>query len=220
MDEIISVAGNIGAGKTTLLEQYRNKKGCFVITEPVEKWTDALEDFYNNPSPLTYFEVEKRVLEFYQEATKTILYQLNNNSVKYILVERSPEEAVEIFLHQSNPFSKGEKFEEIRKQLLEMSSSFPWTDIKYLWLNVPPRVCYERLLNRNRSCETEIPIEYLEELDKRYKSWLCTKYLIPRIPGGSKQPNNEPNWDSQQHLKSFDGDKKQCQDVTQYGSKP
>jgi deoxyadenosine/deoxycytidine kinase len=50
------------------------------------------------------------------------------------------------------------------------SQSYPLSGIIYV--STPPEICADRIKQRGRKGEGDIPIEYLENLDKYQKYWL------------------------------------------------
>ena len=45
---------------------------------------------------------------------------------------------------------------------------------QFIYLRCQPEVSYQRLKNRNRNEEKEVPLEYLKELHQRHEDWLTS----------------------------------------------
>ena len=66
------------------------------------------------------------------------------------------------------------------RSLFQNMSNFLHRPDLIIYLDVKPEIALERIKNRSRNCETNIPLEYLKDLQKGYEDWL--KDVSPRIP--------------------------------------
>tara|TARA_Y100000389_G_scaffold201059_1_gene242855 strand:- start:3772 stop:4338 length:567 start_codon:yes stop_codon:yes gene_type:complete len=150
----ISIGGNIGCGKSTLLDRLQ-KEGYTVFFEPVDEWKH-LTKFYENKERWS-FTFQMEILNSFQK--------LKQDRTIY---ERSPWESYHIFskmLLESGCMSPSE-FE-----LFEgLYNKLAWKPDLFIYLRTTPDICKERIIKRQRSCETNIDVEYLKNLHDRYEA--------------------------------------------------
>jgi deoxyadenosine/deoxycytidine kinase len=84
-------------------------------------------------------------------------------------VERSPIESKTVFaqaLYDSGELTK------IEHQLYEeMYESLGWESDMIIYIKTDPEICFARIQQRSRECETEISIDYIEKLHVFYESF-------------------------------------------------
>ena len=51
----------------------------------------------------------------------------------------------------------------------EYYTTFGWKPDIIFYLQSPPEICFERLKNRNRNCESNISLEYLIKIHENYE---------------------------------------------------
>jgi len=173
------VEGNIGIGKSTFLKLLAERLDCKVVFEPHEKWQNVgkagnlLEKFYDDTPRWAYtfqsYAFLSRVLE--QEAA----VQQSNNDI--IIFERSVFSDYHCFA--KNCFELGTMTE------LEWSlykEWFSWLVDKhiiipegFIYLQGSPEVCLNRLHERNRFEEVNVPLSYLELLHEKHEDWLIKR---------------------------------------------
>jgi deoxyadenosine/deoxycytidine kinase len=167
----ICIDSNIAGGKTTqlnLLEKELNKTDFIfkIYKEEVSKWQEEgwLNKFYEDMKKNS-FGFQMRVLLSQIEQGKS--FNLNNDIV---ISERSP---------LTNRYVFGEiLFEDGDLQPLEYNlfnkyfDNFAWIPDIIIYIYVPPNICLERVLKRNRGSENLISLDYLEKLDNKYDELL------------------------------------------------
>jgi deoxyadenosine/deoxycytidine kinase len=183
MVRIYSCEGNIGAGKTTLLGHIETLAKSFntyqilVLREPVDVWTtlrspdglNILENFYKDPI--------KYAFPFQVLAFTTRLSMLKN------AIKENPE--CEVIICERSLYADGNIFAKMlyddgtmddisyqiyRKMYETAIEEFPLTGVIYL--TIPPELCAKRIVQRGRSGEENIPLEYLEKCSKYHETWL------------------------------------------------
>lgn len=148
----ISIAGNIGSGKSTLLEYVSKEHSVFY--EPVEKWT-LLSKFYRDMNRWA-FPLQMQVLQTFLEMKKDGIY------------ERSPQESFNIFtktLYQSKCMS-GEEYDTVKY----FTNKYAWKPDITIYLSTDPKICFERIKQRNRNSETTIELDYIKKLHNLYEN--------------------------------------------------
>jgi len=159
MPSIISIEGNIGAGKSTLLKNLSEFFGKLLTTlqEPVDVWGPWLTKFYAD---------KKRYSFSFQ--TRVLLSQIKLLDQPFtsplLITERSPMTGIGVF---GKMLLDAGDMDEIEYDLLkEINSSKGWFPDHVIYLRADPQVALERIKKRSRSCESDIPLSYLEDLDK------------------------------------------------------
>lgn len=151
---IITIDGNIGAGKTTILNYLHHNYNIFIDLEPVDKWKSYLDNIYIYNK--NYFNLQLRVWldrSWIQEKNKTLM-----------LMERSPffiRNTFNTYLYNNNLISNHEYL--IINELYDKTDEI-WKSNFYIYLRSNPNSCLERILKRGRENETNITIDYLNDI--------------------------------------------------------
>jgi deoxyadenosine/deoxycytidine kinase len=151
---IITIDGNIGAGKTTILNYLHNNYNIFIDLEPVDKWKSYLDNIYIYKK--NHFNLQLRVWldrSWIQEKNKTLM-----------LMERSPffiRNTFNTYLYNNNLISTHENI--IINELYDKTDEI-WKSNFYIYLRSNPNKCLERILKRGRENETNITIDYLNDI--------------------------------------------------------
>ena len=187
---IITICGNIGSGKSTvmnMLRKYQNEHQMFktplctndfiFIDEPIDKWGDWLNLFYQDPT--------KHALGFQLKILNTYNGMLSEKSTKDVLVtERSPYESIFIFsklLKTTDNLSKEEY-----DVLLETYDYIGWTPNLLIYINTPPEECISRINVRSRECESKIDEQYIYDLHAQYEQLMNTTKIPVMIINGDR----------------------------------
>jgi deoxyadenosine/deoxycytidine kinase len=151
---IITIDGNIGAGKTTILNYIHTNHNIYIDLEPIDKWKPFLNDIYLNKKK--YFNFQIRVWldrSFIQEKDNTV-----------IIMERSP-----FFIRNTfNKYISDNKLinpqeDNIIQELYNKTDNI-WKSNYYIYIRSSPEKCLERINNRGRENESELDIDYLNEI--------------------------------------------------------
>ena len=168
------VEGNIGSGKTTLLDKLGNNDSFEVIREPVDMWLNINGDtgnllyaFYKNPKRYSYL--------FQTMVFKTRLESIDHVQQKaYRFSERSIWTDKYVFGKSCIASNK--------MNTLEINCYnfwFNWLEDKFfkkpdgiIYLRCSAEKCLERMRERGRAEENEVPLEYLKELENYHEEWI------------------------------------------------
>jgi deoxyadenosine/deoxycytidine kinase len=170
MSKIISVEGNIGSGKSTLLEnlreKYNNNTNVIFLKEPVDEWETIkdkngitmLEKFYSDQKRYSF---SFQMLAF---ISRLVLLKktIKENPNVIIISERSLITDKMVFakmLYDSN------NIEDVEYQIY-----LKWFDCfcndypinKIIYIKSSPETCNNRINQRGRAGEEEIPLSYLK----------------------------------------------------------
>lgn len=186
---IIYLEGNIGSGKSTLinfLQEYitQHKIDADVILEPVEEWertqdsngVNILQHYYKNQNKYGFaFQINALL-----SRVKKIMERIKNSRKSVHFVERSIFTDRNVFLESNYQNGNITEIEYVIYQqwfnwILENYSLHPGG---IAFLNTDANVCYQRIKERSRTGEEEIPITYLNVLDLYHRRWLGEKTNI------------------------------------------
>lgn len=190
----ISIDGNIGSGKSTLLAKLQDLLPSHIpsqnvkikfMREPVQEWESVqcaegislLEHFYQEPERysflfqiyvyITQIALMRKTLEEVREDIR------QNPAHQWVLIsERSMHTNRHIFanlLYANGSLSDMEinVYLSWHKQMIR---DFPAPII--LYLRTPPKVCLERVIQRQRAGECGITLKYLEECHDMHELYI------------------------------------------------
>lgn len=171
----IAIAGNIGSGKTTLTNLLAKHYGWEPRFETVAA-NPYLEDYYKD-IPRWSFPMEVFFLKERFRAALDIIKAQNT-----IVQDRSIYEGVYVFA--TNNHNMGnlddrdfETYMELFESML-LRIGYPRL-LVYLRATLPHLV--RNIQTRGRSYEQEMPIDYLENLNKLYEEFVLEKYKAPKL---------------------------------------
>lgn len=175
---IISVEGNIGSGKSTILKILRKKyndNDIIFVDEPVSEWNQIkagdktiLELFYQDKDKYSFtFQVMAYITRL-----RKLLEAIDNNPDKVIICERSIYTDKYVFakmLYQQGFINE-----------IEWQTYNYWFDTfkektkldSIIYVSTEPSICFDRIKKRNRTGESNIPLEYLEHCHRLHQEWL------------------------------------------------
>jgi len=159
----VSFGGSIGSGKSTVLNMLK-QDGYNVFFEPIDEW-NHLSKFYEN---------KKRWSFTFQIEVLNSFVQCPNDG--YVLCERSPWESYHIFtkmLVENGDMSVDEL--ELFNKLYE---NIAWKPDLFIYLRTTPEVCMERIIKRNRACESSIDVPYLRSIHDLYDKMYERNHII------------------------------------------
>jgi len=170
------IEGNIGSGKSELLTKINKHLDCEIILEPVDVWQkvigsnkNILQYFYEDPLRYAYL--------FQTIVFKTRLQSIDTRQIKNLrFCERSIWTDKYVF---GKSCINSSKMNEIEINAYKLW--FDWLEKKFnkipdgiIYLDCLPLKCMERIHTRNRNEETNIKLDYIQELDTYHKEWLYT----------------------------------------------
>jgi deoxyadenosine/deoxycytidine kinase len=170
---IIYIEGNIGTGKSTFLKQLddntlKTKYNYDVIYEPVDEWqkVGVLEKFYSDPKKYCY------LFQSYCLFTRFQLLQKLDDKLNYVFIERSIFSDKYVFANGCRKLGQLEDIEYniYNKWFDEFLLKHP-LNYHHIYLQVDPKICLERINQRNRGEESGITLEYLTLLHNQHEIW-------------------------------------------------
>jgi deoxyadenosine/deoxycytidine kinase len=189
---LVSIEGNIGAGKSTLLKKLRDNFTDYIfIDEPVDTWTSLVDDdgtsllgrFYEDQLRWAYTFQNCAVLSRFINIEKCIgSHKVAVGGPKRVvfITERCLDTDHKVF---ANMMLADGKMGKIEYQLyckwfdmIHRVGATPLSAIVHLKTN--PDTCSDRILQRSRTGEEGIPIDYLRMLDQFQQKW-CDSATVP-----------------------------------------
>jgi deoxyadenosine/deoxycytidine kinase len=183
---IFSIDGNIGSGKSTLLnhlkEHYKNDANVIFADEPVSEWqticdatgTSMLEKFYTDQKTYSFpFQMMAYISRL------DILRKIVKSSPNVIIItERSLHTDRLVFAKML--FDSG-LIEDVNYQIYlkwfdTFIEDYPISGVIYV--KTDPSVCFDRIKQRSRTGESEIPIEYLTKCDMYHESMMKEIHIL------------------------------------------
>jgi len=176
---IVSIEGNIGAGKSTMLKHFQKYSDVEIVPEPVAEWCDVkghnlLQKLYEDPKRWSF-----QFQSYVQLTRLQLLNKKTTSSVK--IIERSIQNNRFCFLENAKKDGSlsGAELEVLFSwyNWLDKNLGLPLDLIVYL--RTSPEVAYERLRQRGRKEESDVPMKYIEGLHHSYEEWLVQKSKGP-----------------------------------------
>jgi deoxyadenosine/deoxycytidine kinase len=165
---LISIEGNIGSGKSTFLSYLRENcsRNIILVKEPVDKW-EQIRDRETNETMLQKFYKDQKMYSFsfqmmaFISRFSILRETVRQNPSAIIITERCLYTDKYVF---AKMLFEMKKIEDVNYQIYnqwfeEFASEIPVN--KIIYINANPEICFERIKKRNRTGESEIPLEYL-----------------------------------------------------------
>lgn len=167
----IAVAGNIGSGKTTLTTMLAKHFG----------WEPMFESVDNNPYLASYYEDMQRWsfnLQVYFLNNRFISFSDFNNLAKTVVQDRSIYEDAYIFapnLHEMQLMATRDY--ENYASLFELMAQFLQAPDLLIYLKANTSTLVSQIQKRGREWEKTIRLDYLENLNHKYDTWISNYKL-------------------------------------------
>jgi len=208
--EVVSIEGNIGSGKSTLmkyLKQHFKNDDCIIfLKEPVDEWEKIkdntgktiLEKFYGDQEKYSFpFQMMAYIsrLNVLREALKSI--DPLSDKKYFIITERSLYTDKLVFAKML--YETG-KMEDVNYQIYStwfqtFLEEFPVHRVIYV--KTLPEICHQRIANRSREGEENIPLDYLTSCYKYHEDMMV--FFTNNIVASDKQLILDGNVDINQN---------------------
>ena len=169
--KFIAIAGNIGAGKSSMLEFLSSTYRVAPFYEPNEA-NPYLPDFYRDMKRWAFQS------QLFFLSNKFRIHQEADKLDGIVVLDRSIYEDAEIFataLHRMRKIDQRDwnTYWDFYQNIIR---SIQPPDL-LIYLRCPVRILRQRIRERGRSMEQEIPNSYLQRLDQLYEEWLSSYTL-------------------------------------------
>ena len=162
----VSIAGNIGVGKSMITTMVGEVFGWQMHFEPVIN-NPYLEDYYKDMKRWS-FHLQVYFLSKRFEVQKIILDNLGS-----AVQDRTIYEDVEIFaptLHRRGCMDDRD-YENYREVFRNMVTFLQPPDL-IIYMKCKPETALDRVKQRGRGCESDIPLDFLQDLHLAYEDWI------------------------------------------------
>ncbi len=193
--QLFIVEGNIGAGKSTFLNIIKEDLQFDIIHEPTDKWQNIGDD---NLLDLFYKDTSRWAYTFQSYAFITRIKAYLDHKKKHVparqdLLQQSQNRYVQVlersvycdrYCFAKNCFESGTmsalEWQIYKEWFSWLVSNFIPKPDGFIYLHTSPQTCYNRLLKRNRSEESMVPLSYLQRLHAKHEDWLVQKNDIEK----------------------------------------
>ena len=178
----IVVDGNIGSGKSTLIKNLKNifkADNIIICEEDINSWINSgwLEKYYENDRYSFGFQMKVTLSHFKQ--IKEIKENHKNLDNKIIITERSAFTSLHIFSKLLERTGKLDPLEvKLHQEYFDFMGCKP--DL-IICLDTTPENAFKRIIQRERSGEASISLDYIRKLDKEYKNLNENSYNVKTI---------------------------------------
>jgi deoxyadenosine/deoxycytidine kinase len=191
---IISIEGNVGAGKSTLLRALKDRivregiDDIMVLEEPVDEWK-LVNDGTHNILELFYLNPKKYALVFQTLVTLTTIKKLQeirreNPEIRVIVCERSLLSSQKIFAENLVVEGILAEYEYEVYQELFREQEIEWMyPRETIYLDTDPKICLQRIRDRNREGEQKIDLEWLHKCQGNHEEFF--RHSKPKILKGN-----------------------------------
>ncbi|CAB3251868.1 unnamed protein product [Arctia plantaginis] len=171
----VSIEGNIGSGKSTCIKFFDKYPNVDKHGEPLNEWRNVSG---HNLLGLMYSDINKWTFPFqhyvHLSRLKIQTSAPSNPNITVKMFERSVQNSRHCFVENAK---KQNFLEDPEYQTL--IAWFDYTekclDISLdliVYLRTTPEVVFERVIKRGRAEESEVSLEYLQEVHDSYEHWL------------------------------------------------
>ncbi|XP_059051588.1 deoxynucleoside kinase-like [Achroia grisella] len=171
----VSIEGNIGSGKSTCINFFNKFHNVEKHSEPLHEWRNVnghnllgmvYSDIHKWTYPFQhYVHLSRLKIQMSPPSTPDITVKMFERSVqnsRYCFVENARRHK---FLEEPQFHVLNSWYEFVEKNL----------DINLdliVYLKTSPQVVWERMLKRGRAEESEVPLEYLQQVHESYENWI------------------------------------------------
>ncbi len=162
----VSIAGNIGVGKSMVTTMVGEVFGWRMFFEPVIN-NPYLDDYYRDMARWS-FHLQVYFLSQRFEVQKAIMDRPGS-----AVQDRTIYEDVEIFaptLYRRGCMDERD-YQNYREIFRNMTSFLQAPDL-IIYLHCRPETALARIRQRARSCESDIPLDFLQDLHAAYDDWI------------------------------------------------
>lgn len=165
---IVSILGLIGTGKSTLVNKLASNNSYIVFEEPVDS-NPFLSDYYKDPNRWSFTLQVYYLWERYKQVQEAFMKSMKGETV--ILDSSIYSDFAFAMLQYDSGYFTDDEYSTYTNMHRIITAQTAYPDIT-IWLQLSPEQTLERIKERSRDCESEIPLKYLKSLNKAYQTVL------------------------------------------------
>lgn len=189
---IVSIISLIGVGKSTLVNKLSTINKYSVFEEPVDN-NPFLVDYYKDPTRWSFTLQVYYFWERYKQSQEAFMKSMRGETV---VLDSSlySDFAFAILQHKGGYFTNDEYKTYLNMhKIIAAQTAYP--DL-VVFLKLSPEQALERIKKRSRDCESNIPIDYLKNLESAYKIVLDKLSKHTKIVVVDARPDENDVYDS------------------------
>jgi deoxyadenosine/deoxycytidine kinase len=174
---LVAVSGNIGAGKSTLAKSLCERGGLHLVPEPVED-NPYLGDFYADPVRWAY-HAQTFIMSVRHEQQKRA-HELSRSGTSCLLDRCLHEDRIFAAVARDRGYLSPREWNTYATLHRALLASAPPPEV-VVYLRTTPEVAFARTMQRARTEEATIPLDYLAALHAEYERWAEDMELTTRV---------------------------------------
>ncbi|XP_023946561.2 deoxynucleoside kinase [Bicyclus anynana] len=173
----VSIEGNIGSGKSTCIKYFDKYPNVEKHSEPIEEWRSVSG---HNLLGLLYSDMSQWTFAFqhyvHLSRLKIQTSPPSSPNITVKMFERSVHSSRHCFVENSK---QQEHLQEAEYEVLAQWFDYTEKNLDVsldliVYLRTTPTTVWERMLQRGRAEESEVPLEYLQQVHESYEKWLSS----------------------------------------------
>ncbi|RVE41703.1 hypothetical protein evm_013649 [Chilo suppressalis] len=171
----VSIEGNIGSGKSTCIKFFEKYPVLEKHPEPINEWRNVSG---HNLLALVYSDLDKWTFPFqhYVHLTRLKIQTSppSNPKITVKMFERSVQNSRFCFVENAKRqgYLHDAEYQVLNNWYENVSKNLDISLDLIVYLKTSPEVVFERMIKRGRAEESEVPLEYLQQVHDAYENWL------------------------------------------------
>ncbi|XP_045535805.1 deoxynucleoside kinase [Papilio machaon] len=171
----VSIEGNIGSGKSTCIKYFDKYRNVEKHGEPIQEWRNVSR---HNLLGLMYSDMNKWSFAFQHYVHLSRLQiqasQPSHPGITVKMFERSVQNSRHCFVENAKKqnFLQEPEYQVLLKWFDYTEKSLDISLDLIVYLRTTPQIVWDRMMKRGRSEESEVPLEYLQQVHDSYEKWI------------------------------------------------
>ncbi|CAK1596557.1 unnamed protein product [Parnassius mnemosyne] len=171
----VSIEGNIGSGKSTCIKYFDKYHNVEKHAEPIQEWRNVSG---HNLLGLLYSDMNEWSFAFqhyvHLSRLKIQTSPPSNPDITVKMFERSVQNSRHCFVENAKKqnFLQDSEYEVLAKWFDYTEKTLDISLDLIVYLRTTPQVVWERMMKRGRAEESEVPLDYLQQVHDSYENWL------------------------------------------------
>ncbi|CAH2106047.1 unnamed protein product [Euphydryas editha] len=173
----VSIEGNIGSGKSTCIKFFDKYPNVEKHAEPISEWRNVSG---HNLLSLLYSDMKEWTFAFqhyvHLSRLKIQTSPPCNQNITVKMFERSIQNSKHCFVENAKKqgFLKDPEYQVLLQWYDYTEKNLDTSLDLIVYLKTTPQTVWERMIKRGRTEESEVPLEYLEQVHESYENWLSS----------------------------------------------